>query len=721
MQTTSANYKTAIASTDRTIKGYLLFNGSFTLSGAGGLINFKVTQNAMDAERFCVGSVTSAFCEATFYNSGLEGSGVSLANAYFDAYIGVVHPLTLIEEYICCGRYYVSEISRGKETTRILGYDIAGRLSMDYVPTVTAGQNGYLVMDILNDIIDQTGVNGGTHFTNYGNNTYVSEIYKGDCRAQWGWLCTLVEKKAASYGATRVPAYLGNMRMYVVGNGEANPYSVTEATTYLDGVSFGDAYTITSFTSGTTETPIVIGNGTGMYGLNPYMTNAIATMIEGTMDNYSYYPTTLHWRGDPALDIMDEINVTQGADTYKMVVMKIETTFNGGLEQTITCYGDSEDYYALSTSPTQGQINRVNELVREMQQSIETADRGVCVKVLDTDGTWKEFVIANNKDLDQATSVWRWNINGLQHSTRYSGGTVSVAMDTQGRFHANVIQTGTLQDANGYNSWDLDTGALTITNGSINITTSNESEDIIQFNGDSRNAQGNGATYNTQMQPLRFFVEGHFYTPSADPNIKHDKYGYADLTVGNGVGSLTLLGGEMSKQHIGDLNFYAKSRLSSSGLNLSVQQGWGQSEYTALTLDSSALKFYNSSGTLIGEYPKDGDCVVEYGTSGSWQYRKWRSNRYECWAQFSFTKTVSTAWQGIYYELLEAQNYPVTFAEMPYEYVSMSGGGAYAWIGEASSRPTTTTTGGYVLYRPASATSQTYYVNYYVRGYLGSS
>ena len=483
MQTSSADYKTAIAATDREIRGYIKFNNTFTLNGADGLISFKVTQNAMEAERFCVGSCTSSFCEASFFNSGLAGSGVSLANSYFDAYAGVVtDPSNDTVEYICCGRFWVSEISRGKETTKVVGYDIAGRLSVDYVPTVTAGVSGYLVMDILNDIIDQTNINGGTHFTTYGDSVYVPEIYEGTCRQQWGWLCTLVNgTNATSYTGTKDPADLGYMKEYVPGNGEVNPYSISQTTTYMDGLSIGDEFTVTSFTTGTTDNPIVIGSGTGLYGLNPYLDNAAATAIETAMDNYQYYPATIHFRGDPCIDIMDELSVSDGTNTYKVVVMKIETTFNGGLEQTISCYGDSEEYYALSTSPTQSQINQVSNLVQEIQQAIETADGGVITKILDVDGTWKELVIANNQDLSQATSVWRFNINGLAHSDRYQGGTYTLAMDTQGRIVANVIQTGILQDALGKNSWNLDTGALTITDGSINITTNSQTYDVIRF------------------------------------------------------------------------------------------------------------------------------------------------------------------------------------------------------------------------------------------------
>ena len=525
MQSYTQAFHDAISSTNREIRGYIKFNNTFTLDGAGGLISFKTTQNAMDAERFCAGSVASAFCEANFYNSGLEGSGVSLANSYFDAYIGVVTDATNnTVEYVCCGRYYISEISRGAATTKIVGYDIAGRLSMDYVPTVTADPtNGYLVMDILNDIISQTGVNGGTPFTQYGDSTYVPEIYSGNCRAQWGWLCSLVSAKAASYSGTREPSDLGYIKEYYAGNGVATPYAVDEITTYMDGLSLGDAFTITSFTTGTTENPIVIGTGTGIYGLNPYMDNTTATTIENGMHNYAYYPATLRWRGDPALDILDEVNVTQGEDTYKVVVMKIETTFNGGLEQTITCWGDSESYYALSTSPTQGQINRVSNMVQEIQQAIETADGGVITKILDTDGTWKELVIANNQDLSQATSVWRFNINGLAHSNRYQGGTYTLAMDTQGRIVANVIQTGVLQDSAGKNSWNLDTGAFTITDGSLHINTSSETYDVIQLN---------SGGWHTEFAPLGLTVinDGEDFATRIQAGGVFGMYPYADAS-----------------------------------------------------------------------------------------------------------------------------------------------------------------------------------------------
>lgn len=100
-----------------------------------------------------------------------------------------------------------------------------------------------------------------------------------------------------------------------------------------------------------------------------------------------------------------------------------------------------------------------------------------------------EIVSLDDPDITQASSVWRWNNGGFGHSsTGYSGqyttaitqnGAIVADFITAGTLNANVIRAGILQDALGKNSWNLDTGALTITNGSINIVTNSSTNDYI--------------------------------------------------------------------------------------------------------------------------------------------------------------------------------------------------------------------------------------------------
>lgn len=102
-----------------------------------------------------------------------------------------------------------------------------------------------------------------------------------------------------------------------------------------------------------------------------------------------------------------------------------------------------------------------------------------------------EIVSLDDPDISQASSVWRWNNGGFGHSsTGYSGnyttaitqnGAIVADFITAGTLNANVIRAGIIQDALGYNSWNLATGAFTITNGSINITTDSSTADKIKL------------------------------------------------------------------------------------------------------------------------------------------------------------------------------------------------------------------------------------------------
>lgn len=102
-----------------------------------------------------------------------------------------------------------------------------------------------------------------------------------------------------------------------------------------------------------------------------------------------------------------------------------------------------------------------------------------------------EIVSMDNPDIDQATKVWRWNNGGFGYSSTGYNGTYGLALTQDGQIVADRITTGTLNaqrvkagilsDTQNKNSWNLDTGAFTITSGSINITTSSASSDSIKL------------------------------------------------------------------------------------------------------------------------------------------------------------------------------------------------------------------------------------------------
>ncbi|CUP74198.1 phage tail spike protein [Clostridium baratii] len=88
-----------------------------------------------------------------------------------------------------------------------------------------------------------------------------------------------------------------------------------------------------------------------------------------------------------------------------------------------------------------------------------------------------EILIMDTKDINTATKVWRWNINGLGYSsTGYYGeyGT-AITMDgqivanfiTTGLLTANVIRAGVIRSKNDNLSIDLDNGIVNFTKGFI--------------------------------------------------------------------------------------------------------------------------------------------------------------------------------------------------------------------------------------------------------------
>lgn len=86
--------------------------------------------------------------------------------------------------------------------------------------------------------------------------------------------------------------------------------------------------------------------------------------------------------------------------------------------------------------------------------------------------------ISNTQDVNSATKLWKWNLNGLGYSK--DGGKTwgtAITMDgaivadyiTTGTLKADLIKTGTLKDKNSNTVFNLSTGELVIKKGSINI------------------------------------------------------------------------------------------------------------------------------------------------------------------------------------------------------------------------------------------------------------
>lgn len=119
--------------------------------------------------------------------------------------------------------------------------------------------------------------------------------------------------------------------------------------------------------------------------------------------------------------------------------------------------------------------NILKEAKDNAAQIMNMATTGYITITKDEHGS-DTLYISNVRDYTKATKLWKWNMNGLGYS-KDGGKTygLAITMDgaivadyiTAGVLNGNVLRTGVIQDYNGNVVFDLDTGKLTMKNGSI--------------------------------------------------------------------------------------------------------------------------------------------------------------------------------------------------------------------------------------------------------------
>jgi hypothetical protein len=246
---------------------------------------------------------------------------------------------------------------------------------------------------------------------------------------------------------------------------------------------------------------------------------------------------------------------------------------------------------------------------------------------------------------------------------------------------ANVT-TGLIKDAQNKNSWNLNTGAFTITNGSIDITTATESDDKIILQSIT-----NGITYSLRLTP-------------GSINLKAS---------GGSMKNRTL---QFSRSSFAMRFFDDDGGMAGIGANSIWVGGAGGGGF------DGRVNLYKSDGNVGNQMVAAGDSVIEKGTSGGWAYRKWYSGVYECWTTIAPVEKSFSAWGTGYYSTeMGGLAYPVTFKTRPTEIPSVIAGNAWYSLMSSDTANTTTTSGKYRALRPVSGNA---YVGLalYVKGEL---
>ena len=135
------------------------------------------------------------------------------------------------------------------------------------------------------------------------------------------------------------------------------------------------------------------------------------------------------------------------------------------LASTIASAPEKAEIQKQTSSALESAITRATKLI--------TGQKGGHVIIKgDANGKPQELLIMDTEDETTATKVWRWNLSGLGYSSKGVNGEYGTAITqdgeivadyiTTGDLNAQIITTGILKDRQGNNSWNLDTGELSL-------------------------------------------------------------------------------------------------------------------------------------------------------------------------------------------------------------------------------------------------------------------
>lgn len=199
--------------------------------------------------------------------------------------------------------------------------------------------------------------------------------------------------------------------------------------------------------------------------------------------------------------LCDKVSVVHpllGVAANKIQIIKVEYDVLKERYSSMELGSPKTSFADLVKGETTKSIMAVVPSTSVMQEAIEHASEmitgalgGNIVINRDANGRPIELLIMDTDNIATAVNVWRWNLGGLGHSSSgYAGPYTDIAITADGQINADLITTGVLRAIriiNGNNTFVVEADgsvtahAITILGGSINITTENETDDVISL------------------------------------------------------------------------------------------------------------------------------------------------------------------------------------------------------------------------------------------------
>jgi len=304
--------------------------------------------------------------------------------------------------------------------------------------------------------------------------------------------------------------------------------------------------TVTSLSTGTKDKPIVRGNGANGVNINfenPYITDEMADDIYSKINNFTYTPCQIKWRGNPAMQAGDIVQAfDKDSVPHTVLIMSQSVKVGGGCNATIDCKGKSETTSNFTNSfESAGQ--KIDRIYKTLEQAIIDATNKIAgnsggyvvIHNTNNDGKPDEILIMDSEEIDLATKVWRWNKEGLGYSYNPAGnayaGAYRTAITADGQINADFITTGTLNaERIAVETYDSETGLLTdymnFVDGTITL---GKGESAIKLKLENEQI----AFYRNETRIGLFSPNSFEIENLTDGKIRFQNFGYIPRTSGN--------------------------------------------------------------------------------------------------------------------------------------------------------------------------------------------
>lgn len=297
----------------------------------------------------------------------------------------------------------------------------------------------------------------------------------------------------------------------------------------------------------------------------------------------------------------------------------------------------------------------MQEAIEHASEMITGALGGNIVINRDANGRPIELLIMDKADIAEAVNVWRWNLGGLGHSSNgYRGPYTDIAITADGQINADLITTGVLRAIriiNGNNTFVVEADgsvtahAINILGGSINIQTSDESEDIIELSWEDQQSQRQRTL---RLSPKTVYIKGYDKDNPSDNAV---------ISLSEGAASITYNGSWVSYYDHTGLSFFQpptqggavsySARYANGGVRLFNLNGTLLADLNRFGIDPSGLvstlTFYDDDGvTELSQMSRNR--IVVNGASGErYEIGRWGIRVYKPNATYPFVYVNDTS------------------------------------------------------------------------------